>query len=117
MINLSFPKKLRLLNSSEFFLVFQESQRVYCPQATIFGRNNKLKYPRIGLTVAKRHIKLAHERNRIKRLIRESFRLNQYKLPLMDFVVVTKKGVSDLDNYALLKKLDKLWMRYYQLSY
>lgn len=47
---------------------------------------------RIGLTVAKKNVKRAHERNRIKRLTRESFRLRQHELPPMDFVVVAKEG-------------------------
>ncbi len=70
---------------------------------------NSLGHPRIGLTVAKKNVRRAHERNRIKRLTRESFRLRQHELPAMDFVVVTKKGVADLDNRALSEALEKLW--------
>ncbi|ACY86383.1 RNase P protein component [Edwardsiella piscicida] len=73
---------------------------------------NSLGYPRIGLTVAKKHVKRAHERNRIKRLTRESFRLRQHSLPAMDFVVIVKKGVQELDNRALTEMLEKLWRRH-----
>ncbi|MEN1634569.1 ribonuclease P protein component, partial [Pseudomonas aeruginosa] len=70
----------------------------------------------IGLTVAKKNVRRAHERNRIKRLTRESFRLRQHELPAMDFVVVAKKGVADLDNRALSEALEKLWRRHCRLA-
>ncbi|MBK4775837.1 ribonuclease P protein component [Candidatus Pantoea edessiphila] len=116
MNSFKFPKKLRLLKSSEFFFIFREPKCIYSLQFNIFGRINKLQHPRIGLTIAKKYVRLAHERNRIKRLIRESFRLNQHKLPFMDFVAVARKRSVDLDNVVLLKKLEKLWQRYCQLS-
>ena len=90
-----------MLTPAHFTFVFQQPQRAGTPQITILGRQNSLGHPRIGLTVAKKNVKRAHERNRIKRLTRESFRLRQHELPSMDFVVVAKKGVADLDNRAL----------------
>ena len=101
-----------MLTPSHFTFVFQQPLRAGTPQITILGRQNSLGHPRIGLTVAKKHVKRAHERNRIKRLTRESFRLNQHALPSMDFVVLVKKGVADLDNRALTEALEKLWRRH-----
>ena len=98
-----------MLTPSQFTFVFQQPQRAGTPQITILGRLNSLGHPRIGLTVA-------HERNRIKRLTRESFRLRQHELPAMDFVVVAKKGVADLDNRALSEALEKLWRRHCRLA-
>ncbi len=80
-----------MLTPSQFTFVFQQPQRAGTPQITILGRLNSLGHPRIGLTVAKKNVRRAHERNRIKRLTRESFRLRQHELPAMDFVVVAKK--------------------------
>lgn len=94
-----------MLTPTHFTFVFQQPQRAGTPQITILGRQNSLGHPRIGLTVAKKNVKRAHERNRIKRLTRESFRLRQHELPSMDFVVVAKKGVADLDNRALSEAL------------
>ncbi|WP_395756011.1 ribonuclease P protein component [Edwardsiella ictaluri] len=112
MVKLCFPRELRLLTPNHFNFVFQQPQRAGTPQLTILGRMNSLGYPRIGLTVAKKHVKRAHERNRIKRLTRESFRLRQHSLPAMDFVVIVKKGVQELDNRALTEMLEKLWRRH-----
>jgi ribonuclease P protein component len=113
---LAFPRELRLLTPSHFTFVFQQPSRAGTPHITILGRLNTLGFPRVGLTVAKKHVKRAHERNRIKRLTRESFRLHQHKLPSMDFVVIAKKGIAELDNRALTEALEKLWRRHCRQS-
>ena len=116
MVKLAFPRELRLLTPAHFTFVFQQPLRAGTTPITILGRQNSLGHPRIGLTVAKKNVKRAHERNRIKRLTRESFRLRQHELPSMDFVVVAKKGVADLDNRALSEALEKLWRRHCRLA-
>ncbi|AZQ12713.1 Ribonuclease P protein component [Shewanella khirikhana] len=65
----------------------------------------------MGLTVPKKQVKRAHDRNRVKRVIRESFRLQQHEIPSLDIVVLVRKGVMDLDNAALHKLVDKLWRK------
>nr|MBA2817926.1 Ribonuclease P protein component [Candidatus Pantoea persica] len=105
-----------MLTPTNFTFVFQQPQRAGTPQITILGRLNSQGHPRIGLTVAKKHVKRARERNRIKRLTRESFRLCQHELPAMDFVVVAKKGIADLDNRTLTEALEKLWRRHCRLA-
>lgn len=104
-----------MLTPSQFTFVFQQPQRL-ARRKLPFSRLNSLGHPRIGLTVAKKNVRRAHERNRIKRLTRESFRLRQHELPAMDFVVVAKKGVADLDNRALSEALEKLWRRHCRLA-
>lgn len=115
MVKLTFARELRLLTPSDFKFVFQQPFRAGTPQITILGRLNNLGHPRIGLTIAKKYVKRAHERNRIKRLARESFRLQQHTLPAMDFIVIAKHGVAELDNQALTNILDKLWRRHRRL--
>ncbi|MFB6421718.1 MAG: ribonuclease P protein component [Candidatus Malihini olakiniferum] len=116
MAKFSFPRKLRLLSPHHFTFVFQKPKQASTPQITILGRLNLLGHPRIGLSIAKKNVKHAHDRNRIKRLTRESFRLYQYTLPAMDFVVVAKKRVVDLDGYTLTEILKKLWQRHCRLD-
>ncbi|VFP79534.1 ribonuclease P protein component [Candidatus Erwinia haradaeae] len=115
MKKLSFSKKLRLLTAKNFTFVFDQPQRVNINKMTILGRSNKLQYPRVGCIISKKNIKYSHERNRIKRLIRESFRKNQHTLPKEDFVIIIKNGIELFDNYALTTGLEKLWHRYRQL--
>ena len=52
----------------------------------------------MGLTVAKRFVKRANQRNRIKRVIRDSFRLNQHDIPHLDIVVFVRNGVMEMEN-------------------
>ncbi|MDT9587375.1 MAG: ribonuclease P protein component [Candidatus Arsenophonus melophagi] len=117
MVILTFPKKLRLLTPRNFDYVFQKpQQRASTQEITILGRQNKLSYSRIGLSIARKKVKHSHDRNRIKRLMREYFRLHQHELPAMDFVILVKRGVVDLNNQQLTKILGKLWRCYYRLD-
>ena len=114
--NLTFHRGLRLLAPEHFKYVFQDPQRASTPEVTILARPNSLSNPRLGLTVAKKHLKRAHERNRIKRLCRESFRLLQHELPNYDFVIVAKAGIGKLDNRTFEQTLSKLWQRHIRLA-
>lgn len=112
MVKFTLPKELRLLKTASFDFVFQKPKQVSTLQITFFGRMNKLGHPRIGFIIAKKQVRRSHDRNRIRRLIRESFRLHQHQLLSMDFVVLAKKGAVELNNIVLAKMLEKLWNRY-----
>ena len=105
-----------MVTPAQFKYVFQQPQRAGTPEVTILARENNLDHPRLGLTVAKKHLKRAHERNRIKRLCRESFRLLQHELPPCDFVIVAKHGIGRLDNRTFTENLTKLWQRHIRLA-
>jgi len=65
--------------------------------------------PRLGIAVPKRWIKTAIQRNRIKRKIRESFRVNQYKLFYLDIVVVVRRPIED--EHQIQPQLEAVWMK------
>ncbi|OOS00918.1 ribonuclease P protein component [Haemophilus paracuniculus] len=112
----TFSRELRLLVPVQFKAVFENPFRASTPELTLLARANQLEHPRLGLTVAKKHLKRAHDRNRIKRIVRESFRLKQHELPNFDFVFVAKGGIGKLDNATLFAILEKLWHRHIRLS-
>ncbi|MEE3618281.1 ribonuclease P protein component [Actinobacillus pleuropneumoniae] len=116
MKKLTFSRELRLLAPTQFKAVFEQPLRASTPELTILARHNNLDIPRLGLTVAKKHLKRAHDRNRIKRIVRESFRLKQHELPSADFVFVAKGGIGKLDNATLFAMLEKLWARHIRLT-
>ena len=106
-----FLKRARLLKPEEFSRVFKQAIRSSDPQFTILASGNKLAYPRLGLAISKKNAKRAVDRNRIKRVIRESFRLNQSTLPAADFVVMAKPGTKNASNAVMFESLDKHWKR------
>ncbi|WP_345336399.1 ribonuclease P protein component [Ferrimonas pelagia] len=111
MVRYTFSRELRLLTPGDFKPVFANPVRAASPQLTLLAIPNGHDHPRLGLTVAKKHVKKACRRNRIKRVVRDSFRLQQHQLPAVDIVVIAKKGVDELDNAALHKLTEKLWRK------
>jgi len=66
-------------------------------------------YPRLGLSIATRIFGTAVARNRIKRLTRESFRLNQYSLPPVDVTVSAREAARQANPGDLRASLDNHW--------
>ncbi|MCW9012570.1 MAG: ribonuclease P protein component [Gammaproteobacteria bacterium] len=106
-----FLKRARLLKPAEFSRVFKQAIRSSDDQFTILASGNKLAYPRLGLAISKKNAKRAVDRNRIKRLVRESFRQHQSMLPTADFVVMAKPGTKKTSNAVLFDSLEKHWDR------
>lgn len=63
---------------------------------------------RLGIIVSKKNVSLAVKRNRIRRLIRESFRLNA--LPSLDIIVLVKNSAVVMNNRAIRLSLEQLWV-------
>ena len=66
---------------------------------------------RLGLAIAKKHVKLAVDRNRIKRVIRESFRHHRQQISGLDLVVLARAGTAPLTNKQLFSSLEYHWKR------
>jgi ribonuclease P protein component len=66
-------------------------------------------HPRLGLSIATRTFGSAVARNRIKRLTRESFRLNQHSLPPVDVAVSAREAARNANSSDLRASLDKHW--------
>ena len=66
-------------------------------------------HPRLGLIIATRTSGNAVARNRIKRLTRESFRLNQHSLPPVDVTVSAREAARQASVGDLRASLDKHW--------
>jgi ribonuclease P protein component len=72
-------------------------------------RKNQLEYPRLGLIVSKKCARRAVQRNRIKRQIRESFRLRRATLGNVDIVIMARAAVSAMPNRDIRSLLIKHW--------
>jgi ribonuclease P protein component len=76
-----------MVNKVDFDRVFADNQRARTDYVLVMARPNEAGFPRLGMIVAKRLLKRAVDRNRVKRCVRESFRLVLPDLPACDFVV------------------------------
>lgn len=108
--NLKFPRKSRLLNRQNFKQVFDNAKKFSCKSFVVLITPNNLGYPRLGVVLSKKKISLAVQRNRIRRLIRESFR-QQTMLGGMDIVVLAKSGADAFNNATLQRGLIKEWQK------
>lgn len=109
MTDQGFGRKLRLLTASDYKAVFGKADyKVSCPQLLILAINTGHETPRLGLVIAKKHVRLAVQRNRVKRLMRESFRHHQQLLSGLDIVILARAGIGALDNAAITALMEKL---------
>jgi ribonuclease P protein component len=101
----SFPKKERLLNRADFVNLNRLGERHHTRHFTLTIKKNGLGITRLGITATKK-VGNAVKRNRIKRLIREFFRLNKSKFPQgYDIVIAAKKNASYLDKRKAKEEL------------
>ena len=101
----SFPKRDRLLNRGDFVNVNREGKRHHTARFVIYFRKNGLGFSRLGITTGKKTGN-AVTRNRIKRLIREFYRLHKAYLPQgYDILVAAKKGAGDMDFWKVREEL------------
>lgn len=93
-----FPAKYRILRNADFRRAYGKRCSAADGELLVFGHENGLPHPRLGLSVSKR-LGNAVVRNRWKRVLREAFRINRPKLPVgLDLVVVPREtGKAELD--------------------
>ncbi len=108
----TFSKSLRLLCSADYSSVFSDAPiRASHTHFLILARSNTLGHPRLGLIVAKKHVRKAHDRNLIKRMCRESFRQQQHNLPAIDAIVLARRGADSVSPADITATLNGLWKR------
>lgn len=118
MLSYRFAKSQRLGHRLEFKAVFDDAPlKVHQSHFLVLARFVSHSQPaRLGLVVAKKKVRRAHERNRIKRLARESFRLSQPWAYPLDVIVMPKVGVESVPNAELTQQLAFVWKKLHQLA-
>jgi ribonuclease P protein component len=107
-----FDKSLRLLNAKAYKSVFDDAKlKVSTAEILILARINDSAIPRLGLVIAKKNAKHAVQRNRIKRIARESFRLRQHQLKGIDTVVLARRNLDKMDNVSMQRVFNRLWQQ------
>jgi ribonuclease P protein component len=105
------PREARLRRAGDFAALRHASGRFGGRCFSVRYKVNTLGQPRLGLAISKRVSKRAVERNRIKRLVRESFRRARLELPPVDLMVMARDQASGLPGPELLVELQALWKK------
>lgn len=109
MTDFRFPSSLRLHHSAEFDAVFKQVKlRVSNPAFLALARENPGVERRLGLVVGRKAAARAVDRNRLKRLIRESFRRN-CQLEGLDVVIVARPAARAYSNEQVFEVLSGMW--------
>jgi ribonuclease P protein component len=108
MMRFSFKKEDRILKRSEFLELARSGRQLKNDCFIAFIKPGRLDRPRLGITIT-RKVGKAAQRNRIKRLVREYFRLNRQQLNQnWDINIVAKQKATDLSSekvYSFLQDL------------
>lgn len=110
--NSCFGKDKRLLNAGDYSRVFDGAEaRASHKHVLLLAKPNDRPGHRLGLVVAKKNVRLAVQRNRVKRLAREMFRHADNTPPFMDVVLLARRGIDQLDNAELSSILRGQWRK------
>jgi len=108
---LRFGAELRLRSKPQFDAIYAAGRRIDDRFFSLRVKPNELGQPRLGLAVAVKTAGNAVVRNRLRRLVRESFRLAQHELPAVDLVVAAKFPAVEAPAATLRASLATLWQR------
>ena len=108
---MQFRKNNRLLVKKDFDFVFDGPQRTKDSHFTVLYKENSKNYLRLGLIISKKICRNPRKRNRLKRIIRESFRNNISKLRGHDIVVLNKHTTYNNDTHILTESLMRHWIK------
>ena len=106
---LTHSQERRLRRKREFDAVYAHGRRFGNSFFGVTAHVNDKGWPRLGLAVAVKTAGNAVERNRIRRMIRESFRLHQHEIPALDVVVSARLRARGCVATELRAQLESLW--------
>ncbi len=110
---LPFKRQQRLLNAADYTQVFDHVDvKISHPSFLLLARRvPESPAGRLGLIAAKKHLRLAVQRNRFKRIVRESFRHHQRHLCGVDLIVMARSGAMQASPTELRSALDQTWLK------
>lgn len=102
-----FPPTARLLTPADFKAVMDNAVfKSNLNQLLLLAIPSTTQRSRIGFVIARKKVKRALDRNRIKRVCRDHFRHHQADFPALDIVYLARQNLQTLDNAALRTLLD-----------
>lgn len=104
-----FSPRQRIRSKAEFDSVYKKGQRAGDRFFGVAYRENPLGHPRLGMSVGVRTVGSSVARNRLRRLIRESFRQRQCELPSVDIVITARVAAKGAAGQELRTSLETHW--------
>lgn len=106
----SLGKELKLRKPNSFQNVYKNAYRLRFKGLSLLVCKNELPYSRIGIVISKKQVPRAVDRNRIRRVVREYFRVNKHDLTIcLDSIFVVYAALADVSNLEIIKCLEVLW--------
>jgi ribonuclease P protein component len=99
----------RLRSAADFERVYRSGRRAGDGLFAVNALANEIGVARLGMSVSTRTVGNAVRRNRVRRIIREVFRLRRPTLPPLDFVVTSRPGARAADRPAIETSLERLF--------
>lgn len=106
-----FPREARLLDGAAFTAVFRKNRRLSDRYWILLSHESSTGDAKLGLAIAKKRARRAHDRNRIKRIARESFRHQRTALGNRHIVLMNRDAAANATTAELRRALDKLWLQ------
>lgn len=106
----AFNRVSRLLRKSDYDHVFEQAKKLVTSDFVMLYRENTIGHARLGLALSKKKVAKAHDRNRLKRMLRESFRTHH--LPPIDVIVLARHGVINVQNKLIFDELHVVWGKF-----
>jgi ribonuclease P protein component len=108
----SYPRSARILNKKQYDQAFKKGVAVRSPGLVMYASLNSLDSARLGVITSKKSAVKAVDRNRIKRLSKNTFRLKRNLLLSKDFVILARPKAKYLSNQELVACLNQLFEKH-----
>lgn len=105
----SLASQYKLISKDDFQFVFAKARKVQGKHLLALHRPNQRPYARLGMVIAKHRLKRAVDRNLLRRIIRESFRVKKESLKGLDIIVLLRSECTPLGKKDLRDAVDNLW--------
>jgi len=100
-----------LRKAADFILPAKRAEIFKDSDLLIRHVDNRCGHARLGVAISKKRVKHAVKRNRIKRIIKETFRIYRLRLPGRDYLVSYRGEQTRIDAPRLHRKLAHFWQR------